>query len=1209
MTKLAIMFLRWRVNAGREVQVKAFDLRLMSFLLCTGLMIVTGTYPGTPVSSAVAATLEQEYQGVQSTKELRIEKLRNEEIKAVKMALGLRNPENRKAELYLRLAELYLEAYRADFLLEGRIHEKTLKRNPTAPFVRGRSREDLRNGIGAAETILKLSVNSQKRDQIYYFLGYNYGEYGDKKNSSLYFKKLATEFPASAFSIEGIRALADEAFQSGDYAEAERQYEIAIRKTDDPAQQARIYHKLAWCYYRQRRSQDAVNTMKRAIEIARAPGGGDKLLSIREEGLRDLAVYYAELGRVDEAIEYFRENAGGNEKLVKVLEKLGKEYERTGQIEKAKQVYEVLLKTDQRDESSFRVAVKMVDLDLLKENFEIAARRLDKIEVPKSSDPDTQIAVLNLKRQVRATAVGNHDRYNRKDDKREGGKYLDAADLFYTIYLNKFIPSDKAGKTELNEVRMYLADVKREKGEPGAAAELYKKVIQDKDEKYAKQAAQLWVGSLDSELKKRRKAGEKPGAEPSALERDFIEASDLLERSIPDSFESREARYKAAYYLSEYPSERAVAIKRASSLAKDHPNQPQGVYAARLWLKLEPTKPTYNELAREPTLLDTDFRLKGELRKDLEITARNLRVSEISGYEKSKDFDKAGKAYEEFARNAKDEKEAENAYLGALGSYAQQGDSEQLTRVMKEWRVRYPKSVLLEKSVKTEATRLFIRGMYRDSAEMFLGIGKLFYDRTSFYVSAELFNGALQYKKAMQVFRQVLALAQNDEERAAIFKKIALISIDDHDDAGVLLNWKECAEMNSSLKAECLCQLGNFYLSQQDLKPAHEKFESVVGIRNGPSAKSPYKAYAQFRLAQLAEKEMKREPLEFPQERLKRAYEARIAEIGPVLAEYQKASALEGPWGIAATERIGDIALEISTDVENALLDSRATPEIKTGMMEVVAGFNKQAIELAKGSYQKAQKEQILSPALPILQDRLVDAGLGGMKHSQGTRIGIKLIGMDPDGGKIGREEAMKKVRDSLLKNLDDALGWIDYGNLLWGEGKPGLSIVAYDRSLALKSRYADAQNNRAVVLVSDLGLENWVAANDAIDLWKKALKVEPGNSAALFNLGHIFNYYRLFNLALPYLQNVSRKVRIGEVYDELAVSYWGLGKKTESNVNAKKADSLGLKPERFTRKFREAGLSKGEACLSRLGEIAGGTELKGFERISVNRMKQRCQL
>ena len=58
-----------------------------------------------------------DYASVQNSKEKQIETIRNEEIKAVKTALSLRAPENRKAELYLRLAELYLESYRADFLL------------------------------------------------------------------------------------------------------------------------------------------------------------------------------------------------------------------------------------------------------------------------------------------------------------------------------------------------------------------------------------------------------------------------------------------------------------------------------------------------------------------------------------------------------------------------------------------------------------------------------------------------------------------------------------------------------------------------------------------------------------------------------------------------------------------------------------------------------------------------------------------------------------------------------------------------------------------------------------------------------------------------------------------------------------------------------------------------------------------------------------
>ena len=1190
---------RSRASAGRRLRVANSDSRGM---IRIGLFLLLASSP------VFAAPGEREYRTVQTSKELKIEQLRNEEIRAVKTALGLRNPENRKVELYLRLAELYLEAYQADFLLEGRIHDKKLEKNPAARLERGRSKDDLRNGIGAAETILGFQKNSPKLDRILYFLGYNYAEYGDDEKSRTYYRRLIREFPSSGYATDALRAMADSAFQAGDFGEAEHIYEDALRKAEEPAQQARILHKLAWCYYREGKSEKAVATMKRAISVARSGGGGEKLLSVREEGLRDLAIYYAETGKVEEALDYFKENAGEKDKLLKALEKLGKEYERTGQIDKAKLVYEVLLQTDPHDEASFRVAAKMVDLDLLKENFDVAAERLRKLAIPKSKDPDTVLAIVNLRRQVRSTAVNNHERFRRMDGKKEGLRHLEVADQFYSIYLGKFVPFERTGRNELNEIRMYLAEVKAERGEPGAAAELYKKIIQDRDEKYAKDAAQRWVGSLAKELKRRAAAGEKPGSGPSDYEKDFVEASDLLEKSIPASIESREARLRSAQILAAYAADKPDAIKRAKSLALTCPETPQGVLAARLWLQLDPSRPALEAVAGNPRLMAADRAQKGELAKDVESVAKTLEVNEISGYEKDKEYGKAAKAYEQFARNAKTEKEAESAYMGALSSYAQNGNSDEVNRVMKEWRSRFPKSRLLERSVKEEATRYFIRGNFNDSAELFLGLGKMIGDRSSFLTSAALFSGGLHHKKAEMVYRYALSVSGTAEERAEIFKLLALNAIDVRDDAGVILNWKECSVLESSLRAECLCQIGNYLASKQEWKPARERFESVVAIRNGPSASSPYLAYAQFRIAQILERELKNFPLEFPEEKLLKAFEARISELKPVSEAYQKAIDFGGPWGIAATERLGDLSGEFSSEVLRAANNAKASASLKNALIPTADALGKQAVDHAKTAYDAALRQEMLSPALPVIQDRLVDAGIPGTGRAQGSRNGVKLIGTDPDGGKAGREEAIKKVREDLLKSQDNALAWIDYGNLLWGLSKPGLSRIAYERSLALRTRAADAQNNVAVVLVSDLGYENWFAVNEAVALWKKSLAIEPKNSAALFNLGHFYNYYRLFQLALPPLLKVSKRIKIGEVYDALGVAYGGLGKRSLSELNFKKADKLGMNPVRFTRKFREAALEKGAKCLSSLEQIPGAGDLRGFERVSFGRLKQRCQ-
>ena len=266
------------------------------------------------------------------------------------------------------------------------------------------------------------------------------------------------------------------------------------------------------------------------------------------------------------------------------------------------------------------------------------------------------------------------------------------------------------------------------------------------------------------------------------------------------------------------------------------------------------------------------------------------------------------------------------------------------------------------------------------------------------------------------------------------------------------------------------------------------------------------------------------------------------------------------------------------------------------------------AIENSKTSYALALKQQILSPALPVIEDRLVDAGIGNLNRAQGPRLGVKLIGMSPDGGKEG-SKAIVGVREKLQQSKEDALSWIDYGNLLWGTGKPGLSKVAYQRALDLKTRNADATNNLAVVLVSDQGFENWFAANEAVALWKRALGFESDNSAALYNLGHYFNYFRLFELALPYFENVAKKISIPEVHDGLAVAEWGLGKLAESELELGAAENLGSKPNRFVKKYIEAGKAKNSSsCLDALDGIKNASELKGFEKVSFERLKSRCK-
>jgi tetratricopeptide (TPR) repeat protein len=185
---------------------------------------------------------------------------------------------------------------------------------------------------------------------------------------------------------------------------------------------------------------------------------------------------------------------------------------------------------------------------------------------------------------------------------------------------------------------------------------------------------------------------------------------------------------------------------------------------------------------------------------------------------------------------------------------------------------------------------------------------------------------------------------------------------------------------------------------------------------------------------------------------------------------------------------------------------------------------------------------------------------------------------------------------------------WVDYGNLLWGTGRPGLARIAYEQALLHQPAHADALNNMAVVQIMELKVETWSAAILAINAWKKAIGKQADHLASHFNLGLIYNYYRLFPEGERYfLKAVEKSPKLAEAHEGLAVAYYGQGRDSDAAEEAKKAVSLGLKPQSFSKRFRDVLLGDPKECKARADDLGRGNDLNGFELISVNLLKARC--
>lgn len=1189
---------------------------------------------GMRANAAVPYTVE-EFKTVEGDRESQIRELRDQEINQLRIALGRRIEGNRRADLYLRLAELYLEGYRAAFILEGRAHEKRLNDGKGDPFIdRSHSKPILKKGIQACNDIISLGLPYPKIDQVYAFLGFYHDELDDRKNSQLYYQKVIDLFPKSAFVGQAYTEIGFDHYYARNYPLAIRYLEKAAQSVSGP-ERARVEHRLAWSYYRTRQFDHAVSTLKRAIESAKE--GGEKLISLREEALRDMAIFMTETGRVDEAIGYFKTAAGDSQYYSKALEKLGRQYERNVEPEKAVQVYESILKTSPGSEAAFRVRVKLFDLDLRRGHPKEAIARLEakNSKIDPGAETETQTAYQNLKAMVRRTATENHERYRKK---KEQGT-LEVAELYYSTYLKLFLEKSDA-RNETPEIKMYLADVKRELGKSEEATELYRSVVKSGDKRYSKEAGALWTASLADLIQKQ---GKNSSGELSKLEQEFLDAVDELNDSLENSNEAKEASLRAAQVLAGYPNYQKDAIKRSKRLIEKDPNSVQAPVAARLWLqilsdrlpskidkdtvvdegKIDDVQSAIADIRKQPALLASDSKKgQGKLAAQIADIESRIKVFSIARFEKEENHVEAAKGYEEYARGSQQPDIAEKALANAVTAYLKNDDWENADRVASDWAKRFPKSKKIDETLRSATTLAFIQGRFETAAQLFDRLGSSHGDLNSIESGAKLFSAVREYARAQALYLTLVAKAKDGESRARYELALAQVLMSQSKDKDAAKQLKSCLKAGAPVSAECGAELADLQMRAGQIAEARQSFVEVSGLKSGSKKKgshetSPFVGYAYFRLAQMLERGTEFSKLELGEAKLGKAVTERLNFFKKLNSACLEAVKAGGPWGVAALNMLANwsysFAAEMDALPDSGALEAQRLEAMKKSVAQVSAPLKKKAQETWLEAYQKAVGSEWLSPALPEIGDHLADLRVKVPARSQGSRGGFKVSGIDPMGGKDGIEKSLAKVRDKLMKNASDADAWIDYGNLLWGSKRALVAKLAYERAIQLNAKNPAALNNRAVVVLSSQGEEDWQAALEAQDLLKSAIASDEFYLGAKVNLASLYNYYRHFQKAKPLWDQVLAKAKLAQAYEGLAVAYLGLGQTPQADAALKKAESLSGASD-FAPGFLEAakksasGASGASSCVEKVVELQSASSLEGFERGSVDRLKRTCE-
>lgn len=232
-------------------------------------------------------------------------------------------------ELYLRLAELYIEKSRLVYFLRQSQYQPGEKR----ALDQYEANTLKTQAVEIYQRIISQFPDFNYLDKVHFFMAHEYHELGQTDEMIDQYRIIIKQFPGSVYAPESQLLLGDYFFnQKQDLDTSTRHYEAVLAYPKSPAVAAARY-KLAWCRINQKDFNGAMKLFEESVTSPQAAKELDidtyRRVDVRLESLVDLAFCYPEVHKkatADEALAYFKQYAWSRPVYTTVLEKLAYRY-------------------------------------------------------------------------------------------------------------------------------------------------------------------------------------------------------------------------------------------------------------------------------------------------------------------------------------------------------------------------------------------------------------------------------------------------------------------------------------------------------------------------------------------------------------------------------------------------------------------------------------------------------------------------------------------------------------------------------------------------------------------------------------------------------------------------------------------------------------------------------------------------------------------
>ncbi len=718
----------------------------------------------------------------QGTDEGQLEKITDQGIKQLYKLTKQFRTSKRRGELWLRLAELYVEKSR---LIEYRIQQKY--DDQIRAFQKGEttvrpkldlstSQEYNRKAVQLYEWFLRDFPKDPKVDQALFFLGYNHFELNQPEKGRDYYRRLTEQFPKSSYIEESHFALGEYYFDREQWADALKHYSAVAKN-----RRARLYsfslYKQAWCQYKTGQVKPALASLERVIRSGRTAktdkdtsAGGVSRIRLAAEAQKDLVVFYAEAGSYQNARAYL-ENIAGQKATYPLLEKLAYYYVDIGNRDGARHVFRDLITERPEAPKAYDYQYQIVSMYVSADKGDIFRSEL--FNWIQNYSPGSPWSEANKKdkelvaraNQLIETTLRNHilQQHQTAQNSRMPAAQKAAKDG-YELYFSTF---KNGGK--LDEMHFFYAELLFDMQEFDQANVHYSWVVQNSpNSPYFEKAALNTVLAAEKGLPKEESLKKMVGDSLEPVQFDvkiqaFESAAARYMTSFPNSENVPAIKYKlgALFY---YHNQFDKALASFNGIIKEYPKSQYAKYAANLTLDIFNLKKDYGglESAGQNILANPDL-ADSEVGTQVKSVIQRAQFKKAQDLEGKNDYAGAAAAYEEFAKKYAGSELGASAAFNAAVNFERAGDLFKATAMYAV--------VLADKSPKNEQVRKnsqrFIAGLYEKTGQ-YERAAKAFEDYAAKnekdkQSSVFLFNAAVirdgmnSYSKALENYQKFFA--------------------------------------------------------------------------------------------------------------------------------------------------------------------------------------------------------------------------------------------------------------------------------------------------------------------------------------------------------------------------------------------------------------------------------------------------------------------